>query len=277
MPNRELREGILHSRYVNNLTDSEEVFYRRLMSVVDDYGRFHNNPTLLRAAVFPLKVDQKNDEDIISYLAACKRENLVLLYTVDGYNYIQISKFRQRKRAMASKFPAPPWLESDGQMPDMCPTNDGQRCHENRESRSENREARIVNATAQAPGGAITILRSGKKISGILYREYVKLAEGEYERMVRDWGKRFTDEAIKQYDLKYPNSGAIQKHTDHNRGIRDYVSRGFICADMKREPYSEPKPKPTEEEIGTEEDRLKALNTMNLIASKFGVVGAIDV
>ncbi len=48
MPNRILREGILTSERVNLLSWEAEVFYRRLMSVVDDYGRFHAHPALLR-------------------------------------------------------------------------------------------------------------------------------------------------------------------------------------------------------------------------------------
>ncbi len=40
MPNRVIREGILNSQRVNKLTEPAELFYRRLMSVVDDFGRF---------------------------------------------------------------------------------------------------------------------------------------------------------------------------------------------------------------------------------------------
>jgi hypothetical protein len=39
MPSRLLREGILDSEAVNALSFAAEVFYRRLMSVVDDFGR----------------------------------------------------------------------------------------------------------------------------------------------------------------------------------------------------------------------------------------------
>jgi hypothetical protein len=44
MPNRELREGILTSERINALTFPAEVFYRRLMSVVDDFGRCPAHP-----------------------------------------------------------------------------------------------------------------------------------------------------------------------------------------------------------------------------------------
>ena len=54
MPNMILREGILTSERVNSLTTEEEIFYRRLISVVDDYGRYYAKPELLRSACFPL-------------------------------------------------------------------------------------------------------------------------------------------------------------------------------------------------------------------------------
>ena len=54
MPNRIVREGILTSERVELLSWAEEVFYRRLMSVVDDFGRYYARPELLRAACYPL-------------------------------------------------------------------------------------------------------------------------------------------------------------------------------------------------------------------------------
>src|SRR3990167_11311858 len=57
MPNRILREGILSSERINTLSVHAELFYRRLLSVVDDYGRFFAHPALLRSACYPLRVD----------------------------------------------------------------------------------------------------------------------------------------------------------------------------------------------------------------------------
>ena len=50
MPNRILREGILSSERVDALSEGAEILYRRLMSVVDDYGRYFAHPTLIRSA-----------------------------------------------------------------------------------------------------------------------------------------------------------------------------------------------------------------------------------
>lgn len=107
MPNRILREGILTSPKVALLDVHEEVFYRRLMSVVDDFGRYHGSPMLLRAACFPLKLDKVTDKDIGKWLAACQAAGLVTYYDVDGMPYVEILNFGTA-RAKKSKFPDPP-------------------------------------------------------------------------------------------------------------------------------------------------------------------------
>ncbi|CAK7026517.1 MAG: hypothetical protein MESAZ_02759 [Saezia sanguinis] len=107
MPNRILREGILTSERVNSLNWQEEVFYRRLMSVVDDHGRFHALPKLLRAACYPLHIDKVSDADIGKWITACVTAGLVSVYpAADGKRYIQILNFGQQVRAK-SKFPNP--------------------------------------------------------------------------------------------------------------------------------------------------------------------------
>lgn len=109
MPNRILREGILTSERVAALNWAEEVFYRRLMSVVDDFGRYHANPKLLRAALYPLLIDKVSDADIGKWLTSCVNAALVSVYPApDGKRYLQLLDFRQQARADKSKFPPMP-------------------------------------------------------------------------------------------------------------------------------------------------------------------------
>lgn len=106
MPNRILREGILTSERVAALNWQEEVFYRRLMSVVDDFGRYHANPKLLRAACYPLLIDKVSDADVGKWLTSCVTAALVSVYPApDGKRYLQLLDFRQQARAEKSKFP----------------------------------------------------------------------------------------------------------------------------------------------------------------------------
>lgn len=109
MPNRILREGILTSERVAMLSWPEEIFYRRIMSVVDDFGRYHANHKLLRAACYPLLIDKVSDADIGKWLTSCVTAALVSVYPApDGKRYLQLLDFRQQSRAEKSKYPPPP-------------------------------------------------------------------------------------------------------------------------------------------------------------------------
>lgn len=106
MPSRLLREGIIDSDAVNSLTAHEEVFYRRLMSVVDDFGRFDGRVPILRSRLYALKPTTR-ETDIPHWIAACEKVGLILLYEVDGKPYILFHKLGQ-PRAEDSKYPDPP-------------------------------------------------------------------------------------------------------------------------------------------------------------------------
>jgi hypothetical protein len=106
MPNRILRADILSSEAIASLKWDEEVFYRRVMSIVDDYGRHEGNPQLLRSKCYPLQTDQVRVADISRWLAACQKAGVILCYDVDGKQYIEVQKFGQKVRT-DSKCPPP--------------------------------------------------------------------------------------------------------------------------------------------------------------------------
>lgn len=138
MPNRILREGILTSRRVNRLKPQAEVFYRRLMSVVDDFGRYSADPALLRAGCFPLRLDEVREADISRWLAEVQTARLIALYAVEEEPYLELLDFRQQRRALKSKYPPPP---ADAQQPRSTCVADAQRMHPEAEARGERREA----------------------------------------------------------------------------------------------------------------------------------------
>lgn len=106
MPNRILREGILTSARISKLSWAEECFYRRLMSVVDDFGRYYADAGLLRAACYPRQLNKVSDSDIEKWLRACADAALVRVYPAeDGERYLELLDFKQQARAKASKFP----------------------------------------------------------------------------------------------------------------------------------------------------------------------------
>lgn len=107
MPNRIIREGILTSERVAALDWASEVFYRRLHSIVDDYGRHEAGHQLLRAKCYPLQTDSVRVADIARWMAACHDSGLILVYGANGKQYLEVCDFNQRTRT-DSKYPAPP-------------------------------------------------------------------------------------------------------------------------------------------------------------------------
>jgi hypothetical protein len=107
MPNRIIRDGILQSEAVNSLGWAAEVFYRRLHSIVDDYGRYAAAPALLRAALYALKLEEVSESDIGKWLRECEKAALVRLYSIAGKPHLEVLKFGQKVRTK-SKWPDPP-------------------------------------------------------------------------------------------------------------------------------------------------------------------------
>lgn len=108
MPTRILREGILTSPRVNSLSFGAELFYRRLMTVADDYGRYHASPATLRGACWPICPDKVTEKQITGWINECLATDTQLLsvYESGGYKYLQIANFGQQVRGK-SKFPDP--------------------------------------------------------------------------------------------------------------------------------------------------------------------------
>lgn len=107
MPTRLLREGILTSDRVNLLDAAEEVFYRRLMSKVDDHGLYDARPSILRASLYPLKLDRVREADISRWIAACVKAGLIVLYEADGKQLLCLLNTSWDKRSKP-KYPLPP-------------------------------------------------------------------------------------------------------------------------------------------------------------------------
>jgi hypothetical protein len=114
VPNRILRDGILRSEKVAKLTPTAELFYRRLMSVADDYGRYYANEALLLSDCYPIRPAWADAEMIALSLAECVQIGLILTYEVSGTKFLEIANFEQRIRPnQKSKFPPPAEIRRD--------------------------------------------------------------------------------------------------------------------------------------------------------------------
>jgi hypothetical protein len=108
-----VRAGILDSRAVNSLSEPAEILYRRLMSVVDDYGRYEADPELLQVKCFWRQLDRwpvTRIESALNEIGSVTTDDdvpLVRLYSHSGKRYLQVEKLGKPK-AKRSKCPPPP-------------------------------------------------------------------------------------------------------------------------------------------------------------------------
>lgn len=106
MPSRIIREDILTSSRVDELDPPAEVFYRRLLSKCDDHGLYDARPAILRASLFPLRIDRVREADCSRWMAACQKAGLIVLYSHDGRPYLQVLNTRWAARS-EPKYPLP--------------------------------------------------------------------------------------------------------------------------------------------------------------------------
>lgn len=120
MANRILRDWTC-SETINEISESAEIFFTRLIMKADDFGRFYGSPKLLKAQLFPLK--DYSFKSIEKWRDECVKIGIIFIYESDGKEYLEIRDFNQRLRLMKSKFPEP--LTVDCQMTVNCQTIDG--------------------------------------------------------------------------------------------------------------------------------------------------------
>ena len=94
------------SERIEELDAPAEVFYRRLMSKVDDHGLYDARPSILRSSLYPLRVDRVREADITRWMAACQKAGVIALYQHDGKPYLQMVDTRWQARS-EPKYPLP--------------------------------------------------------------------------------------------------------------------------------------------------------------------------
>ena len=103
MPIRFLRPGLTTSERWNGLSWMAQSFYVRLLTLVDDHGRYDANPRLLLSHAFPLS-DQVTTEQVRALCDQLAQAQLIGLYQAEGKPYLYLTKWRERVRT-ESKFP----------------------------------------------------------------------------------------------------------------------------------------------------------------------------
>ena len=81
-------------------------FYIRILTLVDDYGRYHAEPRLLRAYAFPYAEDMTTDM-VIGLCRELSGAGLAVFYEIEnGSRYLQLNKWQEVARSKKSKYPA---------------------------------------------------------------------------------------------------------------------------------------------------------------------------
>jgi hypothetical protein len=103
MPQRFLRPGITNSERWNRLDWMSQSFFIRLMTLVDDYGRYDGRASVLWGQCFAVWNEHNPDdavnllrvEQMLQRLAA---EKLIEHYEADGKKVLQITQWQERVR-----------------------------------------------------------------------------------------------------------------------------------------------------------------------------------
>lgn len=127
MPLRGLRPSITQSKRWNRCSYFTQTFWVRLVTLVDDYGRFEADPELLRSLAFPYGDPEGKEVPVRSIADSCQQMSacgLLKLYETEGKQYLQLLKWKERIRS-DSKFPDPECCQmsaNDSKCPPPTPT-----------------------------------------------------------------------------------------------------------------------------------------------------------
>lgn len=101
MPERILRD-YSDSEKFDGFAQSPETLFTRLLTKVDDYGRYSRDPLKVRADCFP-RIENLRANTVDAWLEELSGHRLILCYRVTGKLYLAIVNFRQRLREHVKK------------------------------------------------------------------------------------------------------------------------------------------------------------------------------
>jgi hypothetical protein len=226
MPNRMLRDWT-QSDKIDMVTTDGERFFTRLIMKVDDYGLFWADPRLLKANLFPLKLDKIREADLLRWMAECQKAGLIVLYEVEKKKYLQIIDFKQRLDKAKAKFPFP----IDNQ-----PVNDFQEVSTDSVLELEVEKNKKLNTNAIAIGGKppthtqeeIDLFKNFTTFINDSAPNVSKMKEpfiiDEYLNLRKDFTKDFVkDMVLKMHNYK----PLLQKNTSANLTFRNWAKRDY--------------------------------------------------
>lgn len=104
MPQRFLKPGLIASSKWDSLAWITQSFYIRLITLVDDFGRYEANPNLIRSMAFPLREDIRASQ-VSALCIELQDAQLAIFYKANGKEYMQLLNWTEKPRADSSKYP----------------------------------------------------------------------------------------------------------------------------------------------------------------------------
>lgn len=104
MPQRFLRPGITTSERWNSISFEAQSFFIRILTLVDDFGRYDARLPILHGQCFALRPDIKAQR-MAALRSELQTSKLIEVYEVEGREYLQIAQWQERARSDKSKFP----------------------------------------------------------------------------------------------------------------------------------------------------------------------------
>lgn len=195
MPNRIIKESICTSETLEQLEPEEEVFFYRLIVNCDDFGIMDARPAILRAKCYPLKLDKVKEKDIEKWLQSLIKAGLIILYEVDGKQYLKMASWEkhQQIRARRSKYPLPDseeaqllTIDSNGNQMQSDDIN----CNQTQSNVPVIQSNPIQIESESKSNPNIYIPQKNK------YAEFVSMTEEEYQKLVAKYGEPMTNRMI---------------------------------------------------------------------------------
>lgn len=117
MPQRFLRPAIRNSQRWNSVEWLEQSLYIRILTLVDDFGRYDGRASVIHGESFSIWNELHPNKpvtikDICSALQQLVASQLVEIYEVDGKKVLQVTQWQERIRTgVREKWPAKPILQ----------------------------------------------------------------------------------------------------------------------------------------------------------------------
>lgn len=112
VPQRFLRPTITNSRRWNACSFPAQSLFIRILTLVDDFGRYDGRIPILHGHCFALRSDI-NPQETAALRSELQANGVIEVYGVDGKEFIQVLEWQERPRSEKSKFPNPVNIPQD--------------------------------------------------------------------------------------------------------------------------------------------------------------------